>query len=374
MNNFPQISKKISMLTKENRIEEAIELCKKYEDNPNIQSQYIKILIKQKDYDTALKICDFPEFKDLQLIQLEKAKILLELKKYDDALEVVNNSIFKNNEKIEEIKEEIEKKSNRKYISELYTKIYLDTATLEEINNSDIDEFKKLILKILYYEKNKLPFNLNELKKAKQLYGDNKERLNALNEFYSKFQNRKFLYINYSLYSSLLRVDLNKEMIEKYNDEKKYELKKPNKVVIEPEKLKRVKQSNIKYVTPIVQNDESIKYRKKKKISNKAKSQKVVVTKVKQEKIIDLNKIKIKDVFPQEVLEVQKYLYVQMNLIKNKQTIDIWDRFSVLIEKSVSDYKALNRFIDIATIVNNNCSYINVDTESLNNKKLRYTK
>jgi len=362
------------MLTKENRIEEAIELCKKYEDNPNIQSQYIKILIKQKDYDTALKICDFPEFKDLQLIQLEKAKILLELKKYDDALEVVNNSIFKNNEKIEEIKEEIEKKSNRKYISELYTKIYLDTATLEEINNSDIDEFKKLILKILYYEKNKLPFNLNELKKAKQLYGDNKERLNALNEFYSKFQNRKFLYINYSLYSSLLRVDLNKEMIEKYNDEKKYELKKPNKVVIEPEKLKRVKQSNIKYVTPIVQNDESIKYRKKKKISNKAKSQKVVVTKVKQEKIIDLNKIKIKDVFPQEVLEVQKYLYVQMNLIKNKQTIDIWDRFSVLIEKSVSDYKALNRFIDIATIVNNNCSYINVDTESLNNKKLRYTK
>lgn len=373
MINFPQISKNINMLTKENKIEEAIELCRKYEDNPNIQSQYIKILVKQKDYIEALKICNLPQFENIQLIQLEKAKILLELRKYDDALEVVNNSIFENNEKVEELKEEIEKKSNRKYISELYTKIYLDIARLDEINNSDIDEFKKLILKILYYEKHKLPFNLNEIKKAKQLYGDNKERLNALNEFYSKFQNRKFLYINYSLYSSLLRVDLNKEMIEKYNNEKKYELKKTNKVVLEPVKLKKVKQSNIKYVTPIVQNDESIKYRKKKK--NKVKPQKVIETKVKQEKkSIDLDKIKIKDVFSQEVIEVQKYLYVQMNLIKNKQTIDIWDRFSVLIEKSVSDYKALNRFIDIATIVNNNCSYINVDVETLNNKKLRYTK
>lgn len=379
MINFPQISKNINMLTKENKIEEAIELCKKYEENPNIQSQYIKILVKQKDYKEALRICDLPQFEDLQLIQLEKAKILLELKRYNDALRVINNPIFENSERAEELRNEIKNNQDRKYLSELYTRVYLDIISLDEINNSNIDNFKKLVLKMLYYEKHKLPFNLAEIKNAKRLYGDDKEILNALNEFYSKFQNKKFLYINYSLYSSLLNVGLNDELIEKHNNEKTYEFKKPKKVVIES--VKKVEHKEIIYKIPkkIVteQKVESDQYviPKNKKNKNSIKQNNVKTGKVKKEnKPIDLEKIKIKDVFQPEIIEIQKYLYVQMNLIKNKKTIDIWDKFSVLIEKSLSDYNALSRFISIATIVNNNCSYISIDTELLNNKKLRYKK
>ncbi|MBO5096257.1 MAG: hypothetical protein J6B98_05235 [Bacilli bacterium] len=370
MVDLTKISKHICILAEQDKIDEAIKLCEEHKDNPNIQLQHIKLLVKKQDYVKALRICNYYLFKDVYLIQYAKAKILYDLKRYKEALDVINNPIFENNEAADKLKEDIKIKGiMNDTISELYTRVYLDTITLSELDGYDIDEFEKLVLKILYYEKRKLPGILKDIKEAKIKYSEDKEKLRALNEFYSKFQSKKFLYINYSVYTSLLGVNLNDEMIEKHNSEKKYEVKPIKRVVLEP-----VKKEENKYEEYIPRQINRVHKVTKTKKPVQEQVKPVVEVVKKEKKPINLEGIKIKDVFHNEIIEIQKYLYVQMNLDQTKKTTDIWDRFSILIDKNVTDYKALSRFVEIATIINNISSYTTIDTELLNNKKIRYTK
>ena len=377
-NDIPEISKEIYLLMKRKEFDAAIRLCNEYPDNSNIQSQHIKILLKQQKYEEALKICNLPIFQNNYIIQREKVRILMQSKRYNEASSVIKNPAFKNNKEAQKLAQEISMYSvtdeQNKIIGEVYTRIYLDTITLDEINNSDIEEFKKLILKILYHEKRKLPSILKEIKAAKKQYADDKEKVKILNEFQIKFESKKFMYLNYSIYTSILGTTLCDEMIEKHNNEKQYEFKQTKKVVVEQIKpvkkveIKEFKQAN-KVVVEKIKETEIVRKPKEK---NKVHSNSTTQVK-KEKKPINLENVKIKDVFDNEVFEIQKYLYVQMNLDQTRKTADLWDRFSVLIDKSVSDYSALSRFVQIATIINNNSLYTNIDIDNLNNKKLRYT-
>lgn len=378
MLDITEVVLKISELTKEKNYEEAKEICKQYEENANIQSQYIKILLIEKDYQEALRVCNLKQFENILFIQVEKAKILCELNKYEEALETISNPLFRHNEIVYNLNLKIKEILDKELVRDLYTRVYLDNITPNEINNSNIDEFKKMVLKMLYHEKNKLPYNLNEIKLAKQKYKEDKEKASALTELYNKFQSKKFIYLNYSLYSKLLGVNLNNEMIDEYNNKKTYEFKHAKKTVIEQVKTpKKLVVENFKPANKIVieKLQEVEKNRKTKKKRNKNKIQPKTITKIKKEKpIVNLENIKIKDVFESEIIEIQKYLYVQMNQIKTKNTVDVWDKFILLTEKNITDYNALNKFIQIATIVENNCSYANIDIDNLNSKKLRYIK
>lgn len=377
MKDVTEISKKISILTKEGKFEEAKEICRNYENDCNIQSQHIKILLKEKNYIEALEICNSKDFEDLLFIQTEKAKILCELGRVDEAYEVINNPKFKDNAIALNLNLKIKEILDKKLVRDLYTRVYLDNITPAEINNSDISDFNKMVLKMFYHEKRKLPYNLNEIKLAKQNYKEDKEKISALNELYNKFQSKKFIYLNHSLYSKLLGVTLNDEMIEKYNNEKTYEFKPTKKVVIEQIKpAKKIVVKDFKSANNVVieqlKGTESIR-KSKKKQKNKVQSKPIAQVK-KEKPVINLENVKIKDVFANEISEIQKYLYVQMNILQTKKSIDIWDRFDILIDKNVTDYNALSRFIQIATIVENNCSYTNIDIDNLNDKKLRYIK
>ncbi len=69
---------------------------------------------------------------------------------------------------------------------------------------------------------------------------------------------------------------------------------------------------------------------------------------IKEEKIQTEKTLQLKDIFPQEILEIKKYLYVQMNISKNQaRVIKAWDNFECLIEKDGKDKKAYLRLLKL---------------------------
>lgn len=84
-----------------------------------------------------------------------------------------------------------------------------------------------------------------------------------------------------------------------------------------------------------------------KKVSNISKSQRsekcVNSTISKNERTVLL-----KEVFQQEILEIEQYLYVQMsNLEKRREAIIAWDRLENLMNKNVKDAYAFKRMVDL---------------------------
>ena len=56
--------------------------------------------------------------------------------------------------------------------------------------------------------------------------------------------------------------------------------------------------------------------------------------------------ILIKDIFKEEVLEIQLYLYVQMNNLKRQRdAVKAWDNFEEMIIRPVTDKEALNKMV-----------------------------
>jgi len=64
---------------------------------------------------------------------------------------------------------------------------------------------------------------------------------------------------------------------------------------------------------------------------------------------VSVNKVRlIKDVFSQEVLEIGKYLYVEMNNFeRQRDAIKAWDNFESLINKPSDNIEAMERMIRI---------------------------
>ena len=80
-------------------------IIKMHKDNPNIQLQHIKLLVKKGEYAKALRICNCLKFQDTYLIQYERAKILYDLKRYDEALQIISKTIFLNSDEANKLKE-----------------------------------------------------------------------------------------------------------------------------------------------------------------------------------------------------------------------------------------------------------------------------
>ena len=68
---------------------------------------------------------------------------------------------------------------------------------------------------------------------------------------------------------------------------------------------------------------------------------------IKEQEIIT-KKIYIKDIFKEEVLEIGKYIYIEMNNINSqRKAVKAWDNFECLINKTTDDKEAMIRMIRI---------------------------
>ena len=316
-------------------------------------STQIKLLVIEHKYDLALELCNKPENIDNKNIQEQKLKILLLIyeqtnnQQYlEQALDLCKEnagikSFDKHNKKIQY---NIKTNDINKDLTVLLTNIYYGTISKEEIENSNINPWEKSILLISYYEKNNKKMGITYLKKLKTEYKEIKEKLKIINILYERLNSRKTRIYDISIYSKLLNCTINNSYIKKVEENVDNQI--VEKVNTNSEKL-IIKESNVtekKLSQPKqIYTTNGTKYnRHNRDIQEKDKKE------IEKNKELIIKKVYIKDIFPNEVIEIGKYLYIEMNNSKNQQNaIKAWDNFECLINKTTDDVQAMNRMIRI---------------------------
>lgn len=377
MSNLYKTVERIKDLIINKELIEALSICDEspYKKAPVINSLKINALIKLERYEEALSICEQPKFYDHPVIQSQKIGILVKQNKYEEALEICDRKIFLEEKTIQEQKknmlmyssELIEKYTTTKHLKTLVlTKIYCDLIKEEELEIKDLENWENILLKIAYYEKNNKKKGKIFIKSIKQSIiniGD-KEKIKTLNILYNRLCNNK-LYFNPEIYTNYLNCTINSDLvIDIYNNENKKE------EIVVTEKLPTT--------TPSIKEDTKSK-------NNELPNKEIVYTgkrvnnRYYQQSSIENNNeqihtkifIPIKILFPDEILEIGKNLYIQMqDLNTQKKAIDAWDRFEVLINKDSNDKEALERMINLLERIELNCTSININPDVKRYKKL----
>lgn len=305
-------------------------------------STQIRILIMSEDYEGALEICNREDNLNNMNIQEQQVRILLKMFQQTEdnsllerALVICNNNPSMNNCKKykNKINNYMKNFDNNYQVTNLLSNICYGNISVEEINNSDIDTFKKLILLISYYEKNNKKKGLSYIKMLKKDYSDDKEKLKILNLLYERLNSKKTRVFDAKIYASYLNCTVDMVNIQNIPEVEKIEIKSKPKVI---DKVPEIRKKSV-YKSQQVTTVKNIRYNR---YNNQSSNKKQTIKST--EPVIRVKKIKEK--FPQEILEIGKYLYVEMNNPEKQQlAIAAWDNFECLIEKTTDDLKAMGR-------------------------------
>lgn len=297
---------------------------------------------KEKEYVEEVKIFDITEQDNIETINVT------EISKINDK-KIDNNTI-------------------------ILTRIYCDDITLEEIDDYDLAEFNKEVLKIAYYDKQKrYNSGLTLVKQLKTKYKEKPNKTKILNNLQNLMTSKKGffdskIYSNY-LYCTVdsklsLKIFEQKKQDEIFKEEIQKLVTQKSKKEIKKETSKKVeistkKTETISKVDTKVKNDINVTFTGNNinsRHSNNKQSQKQNESK-KQEQFVP-----IKTYFEEEILEIGKILYVEMqNLERQKDAITAWDKLEVLINKDVNDKEALIRMINLLERINKNCDGVLID-------------
>lgn len=348
-----QKSEYISTLIGKRKLSEALKVCNQYEDYEPMQSQKVTILMKQGKLQEAFDVCSQKKYAHNHYFIRKKQKIKQKMKKIKKDIQNDNLSVCSNSNNINSI---------------LLTKIYCNSVLLDEIEKEKIDEWSKIILLIAYYEKNNRKKGINIIKEFRKTNTTTLEQSKILNILLEKLKNKKTLIFDPTVYSKYLNCHIDDQLtIELLGQQEKLGpviessiiktetiSKEQKKIDVDFEQNKKVKSKKMIVVEG-------------KRVGDKNNSKLSFETTVQATK--NTSNILIKDVFKDEVLEVGKYLYVQMRNLKiQASAVAAWDRFEVLINKPVSDRIALEKMIAFLKRIENSTSV----TISLDEKK--YTK
>lgn len=339
------IFQKIDILIKKNQLNEALELCELYSCDEYFESQKITILIRKSRFDEAIEICD--KYPESIFIQSQKITILIKQNRLEEALVICNN--FLNEEGIQSQKITILIKQN---------KLYSALEVCDRFPNYKFIQCQKVTILMML---NKLEEAL-EICKRKE-YEDDKYFIKKIRRIESKKSEKckEDSKDNFSIdtshdvlvkiYSGDITLDEIKEddewkkfiltaaYYEKNNKQKGIELIKKYKNN-EDLSNEQIKVLNILYNRLII---------KKTMIFDLTiYSQYLGIQTKKENKIVIESNLLIKDLFKEQVLEISKYLYVKMQGVKTQaKAIKAWDRFEVLINKPVTDKESLKRMIEL---------------------------
>ena len=322
---------------------------KEYND-VNIVSKGINILMHLDKLDEALEYANNHQFDDISYIR-SRVKLLFKCNLKAEALELCKNPKYAEDEVIMDMRLKLEenetKETNIKEtniydeISDVLTRIYSGSITIDEIKQTDIAAFEKSVLLVAYYEKNNIKEGINFIKKLRKIDKLEEKQKKTYNILFNRLNKSK--YFDVTTYSSILNRYVNFLKIDELNSTKEessvsqlkpeVELKEetilPNKKIIEP---KKIKQDNSKMV-------EVVGTRVNSRYSNTNSSNNVNSQK---------HTILIKDVLSNELNEIGKYLYVMMQLPDSrKNAIKAWDNLENMAYKPVSDKETLRRLLNI---------------------------
>ncbi len=178
-----ELSKEISSLRKQDRGLEALNLLDQINCSSNevLNNQKFRLLYENERFEEAYSLAqnldkENPLFKInyANFVILLNEKVELHLLKGEVEEAILLNSLISESILYEE--------NNNDLVKNLFDKLYDGTLTIEEIDSSNLEDYKKETLKVAYYKKYNLNYDSNKLKKLKKKYIDNEIVMSIINK------------------------------------------------------------------------------------------------------------------------------------------------------------------------------------------------
>ncbi|MBO5475108.1 MAG: hypothetical protein J5982_01220 [Bacilli bacterium] len=331
-----------------------------YIDYPEFNFYRINILIRLGQLDLALSIAEEKKFENFEPIQKQKMGLL-------EAIKIINEQEEKkkleNQVKIGQ--DDSVSQESQKLKKMLITRLYVGVLTLEEIDNADLSNFDKILLKICYYDKYNHANGLRYIKSIKSSITDDKMR-KTINNFRTRLESKRNYFFDIDIYKKYISgIDFNYAQNLQREIQEKTQLELERKRILEEKNSERTtrsdspvtvtKKENIQSEKVLVSNTrevEKVKEAEEEKeiptppIINTKQSNEEKVSKVKKKKkdIEESMVIKIKDAFANEVEIMAKYLYVEVNNLGTPAAMKAFDIFDSIINQDVNNISALEKF------------------------------
>lgn len=331
-----------------------------YIDYPEFNFYRINILIRLGQLDLALSIAEDKKFENFEPIQKQKMGLL-------EAIKIINEQEEKkkleNQVKIGQ--DDSVSQESQKLKKMLITRLYVGVLTLEEIDNADLSNFDKILLKICYYDKYNHANGLRYIKSVKSSITDDKMR-KTINNFRTRLESKRNYFFDIDIYKKYISgIDFNYAQNLQREIQEKTQLELERKRILEEKNSERTtrsdslvtvpKKENIQSEKVLVSNTrevEKVKEAEEEKeiptppIINTKQSNEEKVSKVKKKKkdIEESMVIKIKDAFANEVEIMAKYLYVEVNNLGTPAAMKAFDIFDSIINQDVNNISALEKF------------------------------
>lgn len=230
---------KIKALTENRNYKEALIECEtilKDKYYQSIETSRIEIIKRTKGYQAAIKECLSEKNRNSNGIKLALVGIYREMEDYSGLLEYMASDPFFNQPHFNEEKEKIRKLIKDDSIEkELLTKVYGNYITKEEIDNANINEYRKDILILAYLEKNNKKKALEYAKVLKKKYIE-KEDIKNINVIINKITTNKRYYYDIGLYENILNTEVDFNLLNRIKEieESEEEIStKDDKLIIE---------------------------------------------------------------------------------------------------------------------------------------------
>ena len=347
--NISILSQKITILTKQRKLNKALALCTEEKCNENIiiLSQKITILIKQRKLNKALALCTEEKCNENSIILSQKITILLKLHREEEALSLCEQnkqkpmilslyqsilqtiSTEKPDQKIipSTAQSVCFEKPDMTEVIMMLAHLYNNSCTVSMIENSSLNTWEKIILKIGYYERNHSKKALSILKKEIAEHQFDKKQLTILKQSLERVKKHSpyfdIAYYNYILCGKNLVVFPELEQEKTQITQKP--TTKPSKEVITPKKEKSPKASK-HYVTSTGQT-----------VSHQTQRNALAKKQTKKEKSEE-NVLLLKDAYRERIykteLRLYKYLYSENT---KEQALRAWDYIEELKNRPATE-------------------------------------
>ena len=333
--NISILSQKITILTKQRKLNKALALCTEEKCNENIiiLSQKITILIKQRKLNKALALCTEEKCNENSIILSQKITILLKLHREEEALFLCEQnkqkpmilSLYQSI--LQTISSVCFEKPDVTEVIIMLAHLYNNSCTVSMIENSSLNTWEKIILKIGYYERNHSKKALSILKKEIAEHQFDKKQLTILKQSLERVKKHSpyfdIAYYNYILCGKNLVVFPELEQEKTQITQKP--TTKPSKEVPSVKKEKSPKASK-HYVTSTGQT-----------VSHQTQRNALAKKQTKKEKSEE-NVLLLKDAYRERIykteLRLYKYLYSENT---KEQALRAWDYIEELKNRPATE-------------------------------------
>ena len=349
---LPIVSQKVTILMQQNRYEESLKIC----DSENcstflpILSQKITILTQQNRYEEALNVCNLEICRTCLPIVSQKITILTQLGRYKEALSECTEERCKQEYTFSIYKTKLQNKLKDSVLqpkysmfSDILTRIYTNDIKVEEFSQLQDYSWEQLILLIAYYEKNNVKLGIQLIKEQLPQYENDIPKKKVLNQLKARLISKKSKIYDITIYSNILCTYINTDLALELMQKQQNQQETPVVMTSEPDpclpvskpmtKEKSKKSSHMIAVTGVKNNryTQSSTSHSSIKLSNTS-----------------VQDVHIKDVFQEEFLEIERYLYCAMQQMKTqRKAIQAWDILEQIGENSIYNKRAFHQMVNL---------------------------